>query len=219
MPPADRRRAHRRGLGLAAGLVVLAGLVHATPPVLKDFDAILPLLQAPARARLQRHAAQWTGWSAAEQARFTARAAAWDALPRAARDRQREEHAAWQSLPSRERAAVRSAAAHFSTLPPEQQQALRGQFDQLDRSEQRGWLLGPVLGADYPALQPLLAQVPPEQHAPLLQVLRALSPSQRADVAVLARRTPPHERAELRRELLSTAAGSRERWLWDRLGR
>lgn len=202
-----------------AGLVVLAGLVHATPPVLKDFEAILPLMQAPNRASLQRRAAQWTGWSPAEQARFTTRAAAWDALPRAARDRKREEHAAWQSLPTQERAAVRSAAARYAALPPEQQQALRGQFERLDRSEQRGWLLGPALGADYPALQPLLAQVPPEQHAPLLQVLRALSPEQRADVAVLARRTPPHERAELRRELLSTAAGSREQWLWDRLGR
>lgn len=219
MPPADRRRAHRRGLGLVAGLVVLAGLVHATPPVLKDFETIMPLLQAPIRANLQRRAAQWTSWSDAEQARFTARAAAWDALPRAARDRQREEHAAWQSLPSRERAAVRSAAARYSASSPEQQQALRGQFEGLDRSEQRGWLLGPVLGADYPALQPLLAQVPPEQHAPLLQVLRALSPEQRTDVAVLGRRTPPHERAELRRELLSTAAGNREQWLWDRLGR
>ena len=219
MPPADRRRAHRRGLGLVAGLVVLAGLVHATPPALKDFEAILPLLQAPVRANLQRRAAQWTGWTPAEQARFTARAAAWDALPRAARNRQREEHAAWQALPTRERAAVRSAAARFSVLPQERQQALRGQFELLDRSEQRGWLLGPVLGADYPALQPLLAQVPPEEHAPLLQVLRALSPAQRADVAVVARRTPPNERAELRRELLSTAAGSREQWLWDRLGR
>ena len=219
MPRADRRRGHPAGLGLVAGLVVLAGLVQATPPVLKDFEAILPLLQPPVRAQLQRRAAQWSGWSGAERARFTARTAAWDALPRAARDRQREEHAAWQSLPSQERAAVRSAAARFSALPPQQQQALRGQFELLDRSEQRGWLLGPVLGADYPALQPLLAQVPAEQHAPLLQVLRALSPAQRADVAVLARRTPPHERAQLRRELLSTAADGREQWLWDRLGR
>jgi hypothetical protein len=80
-------------------------------------------------------------------------------------------------------------------------------------------LLGPVLGADYPALHALLAQVPPDQHAPLLQVLRALSPAQRADVAVLAARTPPQERPELRRQLLSTAADNREQWLWDRLDR
>lgn len=219
MLPADRRRTHRGALGLLAGLAVVAGLVQATPPALRDFGAILPHLQAPVRAELHRRAAQWGGWSADEQASFAARAAAWDAQPRAERNARREEYAAWQSLPPRERAAVRDAATQFSALTSAQQQTLRAQFEQLDRSQQRGWLLGPVLGADYPALHALLAQVPPDQHAPLLQVLRALSPAQRADIAVLAGRTPPQERAELRRQLLSTAAGNREQWLWDRLDR
>jgi hypothetical protein len=104
-------------------------------------------------------------------------------------------------------------------LPEDQRQALRERFDALDSSERRGWLLGPVLGADYPALQPLLAQVPEAEHAPLLAVLRAMSPGQRRDLAVLVQRTPPQERGSLRRELVSTAAGSRDQWLWSRLER
>ncbi|MDQ3270237.1 MAG: DUF3106 domain-containing protein, partial [Pseudomonadota bacterium] len=132
---------------------------------------------------------------------------------------QRERYAIWQALPAHERAAVRAAASRFAGLPREQRQAIRARFDELDRSVQRGWLLGPALGHDYPALQPLLAQVPQEQHGGLLQVLRAMTPVQRADVAVLVARTPPQERAVLRLELLSTPASNRERWLWSRLER
>ena len=219
MPRADRAAAPWRGAVLLAGLALLAGLVHATPPQLKDFEAILAQLQAPARARLQRQATQWGGWSATRRAAFSARVQAWDALPRVERDAQREQYLAWRTLPHTERIQVRAAAARFAALRPDELQALRARFDRIDRSERRGWLLGPTLGADYPALQPMLAQVPPEEHEPLLRVLRALTPPQRADVAVLARRTPPHERAALRRDLLSTAAVNRERWLWDRLER
>ena len=82
---------------------------------------------------------------------------------------------------------------------------------------QRGWLLGPVLGADYPKLQPLIAQLPESQHAPLLRVLRALAPTERNDLAMLAQRTPPQERADLLRALISTAGASRAAWLQARV--
>ena len=96
-------------------------------------------------------------------------------------------------------------------------QALRQQFLQLDGSTRRGWLLGPALGADYAALQPLLAQVPVLERESLLQVLRTMSPLQRRELAVLAQRTPPQQRPQLRRDLLSTAQVNRSAWLRQRL--
>lgn len=216
MPGSERRAS----LVVAAALSLLFGLAHgASLMVPKDFEAILPQLQPQQRMRLSENAERWNGWDATRQAAFTARAAAWDALAPAARASQRERYAAWRSLGAHEQAAIRAASARFAGLPREQQQAIRARFDELDRSVQRGWLLGPVLGRDYPSLQPLLAQVPQEQHAGLLEVLRAMTPTQRADVAVLVARTPPQERAGLRLELLSTPASNRERWLWSRLER
>lgn len=204
---------------LATGLLTLAALVHAAPAVLQDFEAVLPRLQPPQRAELQRHAHQWTAWSEDERRGFAARATAWDALPATERGRRRERFRAWRALPAAEQARVSAAAREFASLSAERRQALRAQFDALDRSERRGWLLGPDLGADYPALQPLLAQVPMAEHAGLLAVLRAMDSRQRRDLAVLVQRTPPQERARLRRELVSTAAANRDAWLWDRLHR
>ena len=114
---------------------------------------------------------------------------------------------------------MRAAGRQFAQLPAEQQQTLRARFDALDRSERRGWLLGPDLGADYPALQPLLAQLPAAEHAGVLAALRAMDSRQRRDLAVLVQRTPPQDRAGLRRELLATAAANRDDWLWERLHR
>lgn len=209
----------RRARWSVAGLCMLTALAHATPPVLADFAAILPQLQPPLRAQLHQRAAQWAGWSAGQREQFAARAATWDGLPRDVQVAKREQYVAWQALPPREREQVRAAASGFAALPPAEQQALRARFDALDGSERRGWLLGPVLGADYVALQPLLAQLPLSEHAPMLQVLRAMTAQQRANLAVLVQRTPPSERAALRRELLSTAASNREDWLWLRLDR
>lgn len=217
------RRNERGGHGRAArgtlALLLSASLAHAAPPVLRDFQAVLPQLQPQQRALLQQRAEQWAGWDARQQAAFAARAAAWDALPPAQRVARREEYAAWRMLPAGERGQLRRAAQDWQALPPDRQQALRRQFEALDESERRGWLLGPSLGAHYVDLHPLLAQLPEAEHAPLLEVLRALSPQQRADVGVLVRRTPPQERAGLRRELLSTAAHNREQWIWQRLDR
>jgi len=219
MSRADRRSRYRlSGVGLLA-LALMAAFAQAAPAILQDFQAVLPRLRPDQRAELQEHAARWSGWSAAERRAFAARASAWDALSPAERGRRRERFQAWQALSSAEQARVRAAARQFATLPPDRRQALRAQFDALDRSERRGWLLGPSLGADYPALQPLLAQVPAAEHADLLRVLRAMDPRQRRDLAVLVQRTPPQERPRLRRELVSTAAADREEWLWERLHR
>ena len=81
-------------------------------------------------------------------------------MPAASAAEQREHYAAWQALPPRQQAQVAAAALAFAALPETEQQALHARFAALDRSSQRGWLLGPALGADYRRLQPLLAQVP-----------------------------------------------------------
>ena len=209
---------HRLAAGGATWLLA-AAVAAATPAVLADFAAVLPQLQAPLRAELHRRAAQWQGWTATQREAFNARVVAWDALPLSIRAQRRAEHAAWQGLPPTERVRVRAAAEQFAALPIDQQQVLRTRFDALDGSERRGWLLGPVLGADYPALQPLLAQLPAAQHERMRQLLRGLTVPQRADLAVLVQRTPPQDRAALRRELLSTSASQREAWLWERLDR
>ncbi|TWI06728.1 DUF3106 domain-containing protein [Aerolutibacter ruishenii] len=204
-------------LVLAAGLGL--GLAHAASPVLEAFGDSLAKLPAPQRAQLQARAAQWEAWTDAEREAFRQRAAAWAALSPQARAWRREQHAAWQGLTSAEQAQLRVMAARWQQLDPARQQAWRSRFDALDRSEQRGWLLGPTLGADYPRLQPLLAQVPASDRAPLLRVLREMTPPQRSDLAVLVQRTPPQDRPQLRRELLSTAAAQRQAWLWQRLDR
>lgn len=191
----------------------------AAPPVLKAFGDHLAVLPQGQRVELQARAARWDGWSESERNAFRQRAAAWDALPPAERARRREQYAAWRRLDPAERSRLQAIAGRWQQLAPDQQQAWRARFDAQDQSAQRGWLLGPVLGADYPRLQPLLAQVAPAEQAPLLVVLRELTPVQRADLAVLVQRTPPQDRPALRRELVSTAAGQREAWLWQRLDR
>ncbi|KRA81922.1 hypothetical protein ASD78_01215 [Lysobacter sp. Root667] len=219
MPRAERaRRRLRLGIAAAAGLLLAGALGAAAAQTLPpEYAAIAERLPAQARARLQANAAQWAGWSAEQRAAFNARAVAWHALPAAERAARRERYAAWLALPADERASAQAAAARYAALPPEQQQALRARFDALDRSLRRGWLLGPTLGLDYAALQPLLAQLPPEQHAPMLRVLRELSAQQRKDLAVLVQRTPPQGREALRRELLATRWDEREGWFWHKL--
>jgi hypothetical protein len=209
---------HADRFGAVLALLLLAPAL-AAQTVLDDYAAILPQLQPTQRAQLRQRAATWTGWSAAERADFTARAAAWDALSPSQRGERRERYAAWRSLSTDERAAVRAAMTRYAALPADQQQVLRAQFDALDRSDRRGWLLGPSLGMDYPALQPLLAQVPASDHEGLLRVLRAMSRQQRIELGVLVQRTPPQERDDLRRALLSTSAANRQEWLWSRLER
>lgn len=212
------RRSDHRKRGLLLSLLLLAPVTPAQT-VLDDYARILPQLQPAQRAQLRQRATTWNGWTAAERADFSARVAAWDALSPLQRGQARERYLAWRALPSEERAAVRAAMDRHALLPPDEQQALRVQFEALDRSHRRGWLLGPSLGLDYPALQPLLAQVPAADHEGLLRVLRAMTRQQRIDLAVLVQRTPPQERDELRRALVSTSAANRQQWLWLRLER
>ncbi|KRA17324.1 DUF3106 domain-containing protein [Lysobacter sp. Root604] len=213
---AARPRACLRAVALL-GLSLLLGAVAAQslPP---EYEKLAQRLPADARARLQANAAQWAAWNAEQRAAFATRAARWSALPAPERANARERYAAWLALPADERALAQAAAARYAALPPEQQQALRARYDALDGSLQRGWLLGPSLGLDYAALQPLLAQLPPEQHEPMLRVLRELSAQQRKDLAVLVQRTPPQARDALRRELLATRWDERDGWFWHKLG-
>ncbi|MGH8077008.1 MAG: DUF3106 domain-containing protein [Lysobacter sp.] len=210
------RRFDRGGVLL---LMLLFSTALAAQTVLDDYTRIQPQLQPSQRAQLRQRAATWTGWTAAERADFGARAAAWDALAPSQRGEHRERYFAWQALPTKDRIAVRAAMDRYAALPADQQETLRAQFDALDRSNRRGWLLGPSLGADYAALQPLLAQVPAADHEVLLRVLRAMTRQQRIELAMLVQRTPPHERDELRRALVSTSASNRQQWLWLRLER
>lgn len=205
------------GLGFASAPASLSAASGGSP--LHDYRTVLPQLPPVQRQRLQARAEQWARWDAEQRRQFQLRADAWDAHPLAERAVRRERYEAWRALPANEQARLRAARGMHDVLPPARQQALRQQFDALDASERRGWLLGPSLGVDYAALQPLLAQVPGDEHAPLLQVLREMTPEQRRELAVLVQRTPPQGRAGLRRELLSTSAGQRQEWLWSRLDR
>ncbi|QWP77192.1 DUF3106 domain-containing protein [Lysobacter sp. K5869] len=202
----------------AAFAVALAAWTpaRALPP---ELERGLDTLPAPVQARIRANGQRWDGWSEAERHDFAQRAAQWNQLSAAERGARRERYLAWQALSSEERAQTQAAAARYAALPAEQQHALRAQFDALDRSERRGWLLGPGLGADYPALQPLLAQLPQAQHPAMLAALRGLSAEQRKQLAVLVQRTPPQERERLRADLLATPAAQRGTWLHDALAR
>jgi len=134
--------------------------------------------------------------------------------PRAA---SRVRYAAWRGLDAVSAEAVENAVQAFARLPRGEQDRLRAEFDALDPVTQRGWLLGPAIGADYPRLHPLLAQLPESQHAPMLRTLRRMSAAERADLDVLAQRVPPQERDALVRDLLSTSDANRAAWLRARL--
>lgn len=211
-----RRSDLRRRIGLC---VLAVGLACGAQATLRDYRDVFARLPSEARSRLEQHAAAWTRWSPAERRSQQARLDAWDALPLAERARRRTEYAALQSLTPSERLRVRQAADAFARLPANRRAELQMEFEQLDASAHRGYLLGPDLGRDYPRLQPLLAQVPDAEHTTLLRVLRQMSPTQRDGLATLVQRTPPTDRAALRRELAATTLSNRDTWLWTRLDR
>ena len=201
---------------LATTCIASVGGAQVLPPALRSQQATMPPDQ---RALLLRRQTQLAAMTAPQRQDFAQRMAAWNALPPAEQAPRRDAWLAWVALPRAQRLRLRTTAAAYAALPIEQQLALREEFDALDGSERRGWLLGPVLGRDYPRLQPLLAQVPSAQRGRLLAMLRAMSPGERSDLAVLAQRTPPQERDALRRALLSTAAVDRAAWLRTQLDR
>ncbi|MGO1073458.1 DUF3106 domain-containing protein [Lysobacter sp. CA199] len=198
-------------LALAAWLPVQA---LALPP---DLNETLQRLPPEAQARLKANGQRWDGWNEDQRREFGQSAAQWGELSAQQRGERRERYQAWLALSPDERAQVQAAAARYAALPPEQQQALRAQFDEIDRSQRRGWLLGPALGADYPALQPLLAQLPEAQHAAMRAALRGLTAAQRKDLAVLVQRTQPQDREKLRAGLLGAPAEQRGAWLQEAL--
>lgn len=177
---------------LATGVAVAAGA---------DGAARIAALDPDKRAALQRRAVDW------------------DALPVSMQRERREAWLAWRDLPVSERARMQAAREAWRSLPVDRQQALRARFDALDAGIRRGWLLGPVLGGDWPRLHPLFAQVPAGERQAVLEALRGLSRQGRADLAVLAQRTPPEAREAVRRELLSLPPEAREAWLRERTGR
>lgn len=195
--------------------LILASAVQALPSLPPELLQRLPQAQ---RADLLARERLLQSLDASQRAALQRRIQAWHALAAAERRTLHEAWQAWQALSPAERAAVQVAAAHRARLPRDEQLALRAQFQALDASERHGWLLGPDLGRDWPRLQPLLAQVPPEQRAPLLQALRQMDRSQRAELGVLAQRVPPQERDALRRELITTPAAQRAQWLRMRVG-
>ncbi|MGO4221279.1 DUF3106 domain-containing protein [Lysobacter sp. TAF61] len=209
-----RRREGRLPGLLALSLALVIASAWSAPSELLDVMARLP---PAAHAQLQRQWQQWSGWSPQQRGDFRQRAKDWDALPRAERDARRERYQAWRALPASEQVSIQAATTQLAAMPSERQQAWRAQFDALDRSERRGWLLGPSLGVDYAMLQPLLAQVPAAEHAALMQALRTMSPQQRIDLGVLAQRTPPTRRDELRRGLLAAGPQGRGDWLWQQM--
>lgn len=202
------------------GLLAMAAFtVQAANPALDEVSGVLPRLQPDARAALERRAAQWAEWNPGQRESFQQRMQAWDDLARGERDAIREGYLAWQALPASERASIAAAASRYHALPAGERLTLRDAYEALDGSERRGWMLGPVLGSDYPALQPLLAQVPVEEHAALLTALRAMTAQQRRDLAVLVQRSSPQERERLRSELATLEPGGIAAWLWERLDR
>jgi hypothetical protein len=207
------RRAERV-LACALPLLLLAAKGMALPPTL---EPLLPTLPPAQREEILARDARWRALPPARQQALQQRMVRWHALPPAAQAERREQWQAWCALPSEQQARLRSAATAFAALPESERRLLHERYAALDRSEQRGWMLGPALGANYMHLQPLLAQVPAAQREPLLAVLRVMTPAERSDLAVLAQRVAPQQRNALRRDLLATNAGNRAAWLQLRL--
>jgi hypothetical protein len=180
-------------------------------------EAAIARLPAALQPDLRRQAQAWFAWTPTQRAAFVQHAVEWGKHDPAERARLREAYAAWQRLDAVAVVAIVAAAMHFNTLSPIDQSRLQAQFELQDAIAQRGWLLGPAIGADYPRLQPLLAQLPEAQHAPMLRALRRMTAGERADLAVLAQRVPPQGREELVRMLLSTSDDNRAAWLHARL--
>lgn len=173
----------------------------------------LPALSTDVQDTLQQRRWRLDALSPPQRAAFVQRMTVWNTLPREEREDRRGRYAAWQALDDVQKMRVRAAAEEISALPPEQQAMLRSRFDALDEMQRRGWRLGPVLGADYPRLQPLFGFVPEAERDATISLLRQLDAEQRNDLAVLAQRIPPQERAAFRQELLVVPTAQRSTWL------
>ena len=200
MPRPDRRLA---GRCLAFGSLAVLVAAQAAPIDVGVF--------------LETRRQAWEALGDAGREAFEKRLEVWDALPLEVAGAQRERYLALQALDGVDLALLRDTRNLVEALPEDTRRELRGRFAELSVTEQRGWLLGPRLGADFADLSSLLLQVPPDQRTPLLEMLREMTPEERADLAVLAYRTPPQERDALRRALLETTDDNRAAWLRLRL--
>ena len=216
-PPADAASPATAFTASAPATTALPPVPAIDRPLPPAEEAAIARLPAPLQPALRADARRWHAWTPAQQAAYLQRQAQWDALAPATRAEQRGRYAAWRALDASARRAIAASARAYEALPPEQREGQRSNFAAQDAAAQRGWLLGPELGADYAKLQPLLAQLPEAQHAQTLRVLHALTPAERIDLAVLAQRTPPQARAELLRGLLSTSDANRAAWLQARV--
>ena len=86
--------------------------------------------------------------------------ARFDDLPPVARRAPRERWQAWWALPAGERVQLLQAAGAFAALPAEERAKALEEFRALPPEQQYGWRLGPMLGASYPGLHDLVAQLP-----------------------------------------------------------
>lgn len=194
-------------------------------PAVYDLDFFAWYAAGAPPARIERsapsaeEAADAAAQPASGVAAAPAAAAAGDTPPALTPAQLRARQAAWDALDAAVQARLRQVASAFAGLPVEQQHTLRAQFAALDALERHGWLLGPELGSEYLALQPLFGYVPDAQRSALLGLLRTLPAEQREHLALLSQRTPPQERAALRRELLAQAADTRAAWLRQRAAR
>ncbi|PNS08534.1 hypothetical protein [Solilutibacter silvestris] len=126
---------------------------------------------------------------------------------------QHERQSAWLQLPEAQRQRIRDAATAFAALPAAEQTRFRGEFAQLDHSEQRGWLLGPDAGALWPQLSPLFSYVPEDERAPLLGILHEMNADELQALGRIAWRTPPEQRDALRKELIAASPANLPAWL------
>lgn len=208
-------RVDGRLAALLVAVLVAAPLAWAALP--PDLARQLERMPEALRQQVLQRQARLDAMTPDARAALHARRVAWDSLPLEARARLREHWLAWQALPPGQQQALREATRAFAALPAERQQALRQEFAKLSPDEQRGWLLGPRVGAHWLQLQPLMMQVPAGERAKLLAVLVSMEEAQLRDLAILAHRTPPQARAALRRDLLETTPANRGAWLQLRL--
>ena len=174
-------------------------------------------VDAPAAEDPQACARRLAQLDAAARQSLEQAVAHFDALPPVARRAPRERWQAWWALSAGERVQLLQAAGAFAALPAEERAKALEEFRALPPEQQYGWRLGPMLGASYPGLHDLVAQLPAHQREPLLAVLRGLSAGDRDTLARLAASTPPEQRQALREDLLALPAHQRVGWLRRRL--
>jgi len=196
-----------------AGTPPVAVAWAAIPPdrqaLLAPVQAAWPALDAASQAALLANAEAWSVYDTGRREALRAAYRAWLQRPALERSALRAGYAEWQALDEGEREALAATAVALSALPVDQQQAQRAAFAALDAQAQRDWAVGPRLGAQLPGLRPLLAFVPAQEQAALIDALEALGEPTRIALADRVGRMGTAERAALRGKVLAAPAGSR----------